>query len=210
MLRKLYAFQSNYDVSSEEKQQAEKALLCFEHTEKSLYQATSHLDKMAVPFKDHPDMKEEEIIQYRATFRQFRDKVLENFTAFKMDAFKCIQSMQPFMSDTQIVKLMSLFEASVEDIEDQVNKFAELFDSLESKTFIAELNKSIDGIQKSCDEIKDIIDERILEHIKDNIIGKNWISHISDQFQMSIERQTPIMVDLFKQRQEQLHNLKNK
>ena len=210
MLRKIYALQLSYDVSDAEKQQAEKALLCFEHSLKSLYQATRHLDKMAIPFKDHPDIKPEEIVEYRSSLRQFRDKVIENFTAFKVDSFRCIEALQIFTSDTQTLKLINLFTSSVEEIENKVNEFSSLFDNLEAQTFIQDLNKKIDELKASCKELKEIIDERIIEHLKTNIIGKNWVSSIGDQLQVSIEQQTPILIDLFKQRQEQLHNIKNK
>lgn len=210
MLRKIYALQLSYDVSDAEKQQAEKALLCFEHALKSLYQATRHLDKMGVPFKDHPEIKENELIEYRAALRKFRDKVLENFTDFKVDSFRCIEALQIFTSDTQTLKLINLFNSSIEEIENKVNEFSSLFDNLESQTFIQDLNKTIDELKLACKELKEIIDDRIIEHLKTNIIGKNWVSNIGDRLQVSLKQQIPIQIDLFRQRQEQLHNIKNK
>lgn len=209
MLRKIYALQLSYDVSSEEKQQAEKALLCFDHAMKLLNISTDHLDIMGTPFKDHPDIKEQDRVQYRVSLRLFRDKVIENFNNFKeQGAFKCIDAMQIFLSDTQVMKLVKLFDTSIEEIENQVNDFSKLFDNLESKTFIQEMNKIISNIQETCDELRDIVKARIEDHIKNNIIGKNWINGVSDKLQKSVERKTPITIDLFKRRQEQLHNVK--
>ena len=198
----------SYDVSNEEKQQAEKALLCFDDAIKKLNIAVEHLDIMGTPFKDHPDIKEQEVVQYRAALRRFRDKMLENFTTFKMSAFKCVNAMQIFLSDPQVLKLVRLFISSIEDIEKQVNDLSELFNDLESKNFISNANKTIDNIQKLCEELKDIINARIRDHVKENIIGKNWLNGVSDQLQMTVERRTPVLIDLFKRRQEQLNDIK--
>lgn len=204
-MRKIYAIQLSYDVSNEEKEQAEKALLCFEHSIKKLNIAMDYVDTMATPFKDHPDIDSKEVIQYRAALRRYRDKLIEYFSDFKVASARCIESMQMFLSDTQILKLIKLFDNSIEDIEVEVNKFSLLFNNLESKQFIQDVNKSFDSLKKMCAELKNVINERIEDHIKNNILGKNWVDGISDKIQLNIQRKTPMIIDLFKQRQEQLN-----
>lgn len=196
----------SYNVSDSERSQAEKALLYFRAAEKYLVQAADHLNIMKTPFKDNPDMTPEDVMTARAVIRRFRDKAIDNFDQFKKIAFDCVNLMQTFSSDTQTLKLMKSFIASVDDLENGVNQFADLFNDLHSKDFVKDVVAAIESIQKQCDEIEEIIDERIKSHIQTNILAKSWVDSISNDLQMKIEKKTPLIVDLYNQRQEQLND----
>jgi hypothetical protein len=206
MIKKSYSVQMSYNVSDSEKQQAEKALLYFKAAERFLIQAADHLNIMKTPFKDNPDMTPEDVMKARAVIRRFRDKAIENFDKFKKVSFDCVNIMQTFESDTQTLKLMKSFIASVDDLEVSVNQFADLFNDLQSKEFVKDVTAAIEGIQKQCDEIDEIIDERIKSHIQTNILASSWVDAISNDLQMKIEKKTPLIVDLYNQRQEQLND----
>lgn len=200
----------SYEVSDAEKAQAEKALIAFNQSQKLLKLAADHLKIMQTPFTDHPDITTKQILKFRAALRRFRDKSIENFNNFKIMAFRCITFMQMFSTDTQTVKIMKSFISGIEDIEVQVNDFSDLFNDLESKTFVPSMVKIIGVIQKECEELDDIIGDRIKDHIQSNILGKNWIDGVSDELQMKVEKQTPLMIDLFNERQEQLNDINKK
>ena len=202
---KVYAIQLSYEITNEEKSQAERALQCFKYAKKLLKVAKEHLDIMKTPFTNHPDIDNEQVLKFRAALRRFRDKSVDNFNAFKVAAFKCISSMQMFSSDTQTIKVIKSFISSVEDLEKEVNQFVELFSDLKSKTFVKDVVSSITEIQKECEDIDDIIEERIIFHLQSNILGKNWTDSISKELQLKIEKQTPLMMDIYNQRQKQLN-----
>jgi hypothetical protein len=206
MIKKSYSVQMSYEVSDAEKHQAEKALLYFKAAEKFLVQAADHLNIMKTPFKDNPDMTSEDVMKARAVIRRFRDKAIENFDKFKKVSFDCVNLMQTFSSDTQTLKLMKSFIASIDNLEVSVNQFSELFNDLQSKDFTKDVVAAIESIQKQCDEIDQIIDERIKSHIQTNILASSWVDSISNDLQMKIEKKTPLIVDLYNQRQEQLNN----
>jgi uncharacterized protein (UPF0335 family) len=115
--------------------------------------------------------------------------------------------MQNFASDTQTVKLMKSFVSSVDKLEEEVNNFIDLFDDLESKTFANDVVSSIEEIQKQCEEIEEIIDERIKNHIQTNILARSWVDSVSNELQMKVEKKTPLILDLFNQRQDQLNDI---
>jgi hypothetical protein len=207
MIKKAYSVQMSYNVTDVEKSQAEQALLCFAHTLKCLTTASDHLNIMKTPFKDNPDMSPEEVMKARAAIRRFRDKAVDNFNAFKQNAFKCVNVMQSFASDTQTVKLMKSFITSIDDLELKVNNFVDIFTDLQSKDFPKDVVKAIEGIQKDCDEIEQIIDERIRDHIQNNILATSWVDSVSNDLQTKIEQKTPLILDLFNGRQEQLNNI---
>ena len=207
MIKKAYAIQMSYEVSDVEKLQAEKALLCFKGALKLLTAASEHLNIMKTPFKDKVDTNSDEIVKARAAIRRFRDKSVDNFNAFKHVSFKCVNVMQSFASDTQTVKLMKSFVTSIDDLEVKVNKFVELFNDLESKDFVKNIVVSIEEIQDQCDEIEEIIDERIKSHIQNNILATSWVDSVSNELQMNVEKKTPLILDLFNKRQDQLNDI---
>lgn len=207
MIKKAYAVQMSYDVSDVEKAAAEKAILAFNFSVKKLYLASEHLNLMKTPFKDNPEMDSKEIMKARAAIRRFRDKAIDNFNEFKRVSFKCVNVMQEFSSDTQSVKLMKSFISSVEDLENSVNDFAELFTDLESKDFAKNVVSAIESIQKQCDDLEEIINDRIKYHIQTNILATSWVDSISNEFQMQIEQKTPLILELFDKRQDQLNNI---
>ncbi len=206
MIKKAYSVQMSYDVSDSEKQKAEQALLCFKHAEKLLMQASEHLNIMHTPFKDNPDMTPEDVMKARAAIRRFRDSAIDNFDAFKKIAFQCVNLMQTFGTDTQTQKLLRSFINTIDEMEVQVNAFADLFNDLESKDFAKNVVTAIELIQKQCDEVDEIIDERLKTHIQTNILATSWVDHISNDLQMKIEQKTPLILDLFNKRQEQLND----
>jgi len=206
MIKKIYAAQLTYDVPDIEKHQAEQALLSFNGTSKLLMQASDYLNTMKTPFKDNPDMSPEDITKARAAIRRFRDKAIENFDEFKAASFNCVNAMQAFSADTQTLKLMKSFISSIDDLEAGVNEFADLFNDLEAKDFSKNVVSAIEDIQSKCEEVDEIIDERIKTHIQTNILATSWVDSVSDKLQMKIEQKTPLVVDLFNKRQEQLQD----
>jgi hypothetical protein len=207
MIKRAYPIQMAYKVPETEKHQAQKALLYFNNSSKLLTQASDHLNIMKTPFKDNPDMTPEDIMKARPVIRRFRDTAIENFNKFKKSAFQCVSLMQTFATDTQTLKLMKAFINSVDELEIEVNAFSELFNDLESKDFSKNVVDNIEKIQKSCDDVEENIDERIKSHIQTNILATNWVDAISNDLQMKVEQKTPLILDLFNQRQQQLNDI---
>lgn len=207
MIKKAYSISMTYDVSDAEKLQAEKSLLCFNHANKLLAIARDHLNVMKTPFKDSGNMPPEEVMQARAAIRRFRDKALDNFTDFKRAAFGCVQTMQDFSTDTQTIKLMKSFISSIDDLENEVNSFADLFNNLEDKEFAPNVVKKIEGIQSLCDSIEEIIEDRIKKHIQSNILASSWIDSVGNDLEAKIDKKTPLLVELFNKRQDQLSDI---
>jgi len=203
--RKAYIVNMTYEVSDAEKLQASRALVHFNHVLKLLHLSTDHLNIMKTPFKDNPGMSADDVMKARAALRRFRDKAIENFNDFKQAAFKCVNAMQDFSFDTQTIKLIKSLIASIDDLEKNVNKFSDLFNDLESKDFASNIVKEIEKIQSDGDAIEEIIEERIKRHIQNNILATSWVDSVGDEIQMKIEKKTPLLLDLYNKRQDQLN-----
>ena len=161
---------------------------------------------MKTPFKNSPDMAPEDVMNARAAIRRFRDKVIENFNNFKKVAFRCVDVMQVFSSDTQTLKIMKSFISSIDGLETEVNKLSDLFNNLKDKDFAKKIVESIESIQKQCIDIEELIDDRIKTHIHNNILAVSWVDATGNDLQMKIEKKKPLILDLFNERQEQLND----
>lgn len=211
MIKKAYAVQMTYEVTDAEKNEAKKALLLFDSANKLLILAKDHLDIMKTPFKNNPDIDPKEIMKARAAIRRFRDKAIDNFNEFKKQSFKCVEVMQNFSSDTQTLKLLKSFISAINDLEVKVNRFSELFSDLEDKDFSKNAVSAMEEIQADCEDIGEIVDERIKEHIQTNILNRSWVDNVSDELQVKIEPKAPLILDLFNKRQDQLNeSIKNR
>jgi hypothetical protein len=206
MYKRAYTTMMTYEVSDEEKMQAERALIYFDHTIKQLKLASNHLDLMKTPFKNNPEMDPKEVMKARAPIRRFRDKSVENFNLFKRSAFQCVKLMQDFSNDTQTLKLMKSFISTVNDLEDKVNRFVELFSDLEEKDFANNVVSFIEDIQSKCDDIEEIVDDRIKDHIRQNILATSWVNSVGNDLETKIEPKVPLILDLFNKRQDALNN----
>jgi hypothetical protein len=206
IIKRAYGAAMTYEVSDAEKTEASRAMEFFSHTLKLLTMASDHLDIMKTPFKNNPNMDPAEVMKARAAIRRFRDKAIDNFNEFKHAAFKCVNAMQLFASDTQTLKLMKSFISSIDDLENKVNNFADLFNDLEDKDFPANIVSNIEEIQDQCKSVEEIIDERIKNHIQQNILATSWVDSVGDELKMKIEPKTPLIIDLYNKRQESLND----
>lgn len=201
-MRKIYAIQLSYEVPSEDKDKANKALLFLDYILKLLKKCDQHLDLMFIPFKNNPNVSPDQIFQARAGLRRYRDKVVDNFNDFKKYAFRTYIILQYFSSDTQIIKLNKSFVLSIDDIEKQVNRFVDLFSALDAKEFPTNIVKAIENIKKEVSQFEQIVEDRIISHIKDNILSKSWIDNISDELQEKVEKKIPLSIQLVNERNE--------
>lgn len=199
--RKKYAIQMSYDVSDEEKNQAEKTLKYLDFLLKTMKQAEEYLNLLYQPFKDGTNIDPEMIWKSRAALRRYRDTMIDNFDKFKRISFKCFALLQNFSSDTQILKLNKSFVFSVADIEKQVNRFADLFSDLKSKEFSQEVIKAIDNIKKETAQLEEIIDSRVKSYLTSNILSRDWTDQVSQRLQEKIEQKIPFALKLKEERE---------
>lgn len=197
---KRYAIQLSYSVTDEEKEKAEKALAYYNFLLKTMKEALAHLDLIYVPFKDGEAITPEQSWKARAALWRFRDANIEIFNKVKRISFKCFALMHDFSSDAQVVKLNKSFVLAIGDIEKQVNRFAELFADLRSKEFGASVIKSIENIKKESAQLEQIIEDRIMAHIENNILNRTWVDLVSKELQEKIEDKIPNSIRLVNDR----------
>lgn len=198
--KRAYSAMLTYQISDQEKERAQQAMRWFSFSLKVLDQCNDHLNLLYNPFKKNPNISTDNIFKIRSTLRNYRDKVADNFNYFKKIAFKSYSIMQPFTSDTQTDKILKSFVSSIEDLEIQVNRFIDLFTNLKSEEFVKGVINGIENIQKEIGQLKQLIEDRMKDHIQTNILAKNWVDNISESLQKKIEKKSPLVMQLVEER----------
>jgi hypothetical protein len=199
---KAYAIQMSFTVPNSERRLAEQAEQQFESLIARIKLATEHLDLIYTPFYKHENLDPDEITKYRAVLRNYRDQVQENFTNLLESADQGMILMGNFSTDTDVEEMMRSFDASTKELIGQFETFLTIFNNLSNPDFRNNLLASIDSIKKQANQLKQLINDRILEYIDTNILAKNWMSDLAVKYEGKVKQRMPLVVELYKERQQ--------
>jgi hypothetical protein len=206
MRKKAYSIQMHFNVPESEKRVAEKAEEYFEQLMAGLDDIKEYLGLIYIPFQKHQNVDVDMIVEYRKTFREYRDQAKRKFGKVIRRAYQCVSLMNEFSTDITTEEIMDSFTGSIRELEKYVDTFVSIFLNLNSSEFRNHLISTIDSLKKQMNQIEQLIKDRILEHIDSNILAKNWAKDVSDRFKDSqpIEERVPLVVQLFRERQKAL------
>jgi len=181
------SYQLTYNISNEELNNAVQLNTYIDYSLKLLSATGEFLNTIKVPFEKNKEMSSEEILGQRYFLREFRDNAVQKFEDFKASAFHVVNNLNMFSSDPQILSMTKAFVNSVSNLEKDYNKFALLFNNMESGTFIADIIKNCKELQNKLNDLSDILDERIKNYVSSNIIGQTWVDKMYSQ--LGVEKQ---------------------
>jgi dGTP triphosphohydrolase len=204
MYKKAYSIQMHFGVPESEKRIAEKAEEYLNQILTKIQDTKDYLNLIYIPFQKHQNVDMEMIIDYRKTFREYRDQVKFKFGKIIQLAYRSVALMNEFGTDTSTEEIMDSFIGTIRELEKYVDTFVSIFSNLNSSEFRNHLISTIDSLKKQMNQIEQLIKDRILEHIDSNILAKNWAKNISDVENKSLEERVPLVVQLFKERQKAL------
>jgi hypothetical protein len=107
------------------------------------------------------------------------------------------------------MKLQKSFVSAIGDLESSVNNFIDIFSDLKSKNFAAAVVKGVEGIQKELAQTKQIIEERVRDHVVKNILSRNWTDDVSKEMNKKVEKQIPLAIELVEERNKILGDKEN-
>jgi len=114
--KEAYSIQMNFGVPDSEKETATKAKEHFEKVLKKLQDAGDYLDLIYTPFKKNESVDMETLIEFRKTFRQYRDAVDKKYKEIIKNSYKSIALMNEFGIDTATEELMDSFVSSIKRV----------------------------------------------------------------------------------------------
>lgn len=167
-------------ITEKEKRLAKVALTLFKQSNAELDFATEHLNHIKDFFAEKENITADEVFKNRAMLRIYRDKVVQNFSEYKVIATKFIGIINFFSSDLSFFKLIKSLISSTNDIESMIRDFVTLFDDLKNEEFSKEIIKSVDAIQEKSKEISDLLNDRLKKFLEENILDLNWFGNLGE------------------------------
>jgi len=202
--RRAYAVQMSFDVPDSERRTAEKAKEAFKQLSSQLKLTVEYLSLIYEPFKKYEQIDPKEVAEHRVLLRKIQRKAADKFKKISRQYNKCLGLMQEFSTDTRTEVLMTSFADAKEDVFKQVRTFLSIFSNLDSTDFRNNLVSSIEAIRKQINQLRQLISDRIISHIDSNILAKSWIDTISDKYQDKVQEKVPLIIELFRERQQSL------
>lgn len=199
--KKAYSVQMNFDVPDSEKQIAEKAEEYFEQLLGSIQDVSEYLDLIYIPFSKYQNVDSEMLVDYRRTFRQYKDQCKLKFQRIIKKAYKAVALMNEFGIDTATEELMDSFVGSIRELEKYVDTYVSIFSNLNSPEFRNHLVSTIESLKKQLNQIRQLVTDRILDHIDSNILAKDWAKGVLDRVDEPMKERAPLIVQLFRERQ---------
>ena len=205
MLRKkAYSVQMNFDVPDSEKRIAEKAEEYFEQLIAQMENTVNYLDCIYIPFSKHQNVDPDMLVEYRSTFRQYAEQCKRKFQNIVKVAYRGVALMNEFSTDTATEELMDSFMGTIRELEKYIDTYVSIFSNLNSPDFRNHLISTIDSIKKQFNQISQLVTDRVLDHIDNNILAKDWAKNVLDRVDEPLQDRVPLVVQLFRERQKAL------
>lgn len=207
MIRKLaYNIEMSFDISDEEKNIAKSAMKKLEVLISKIQISSEHLDIMYLPFKKSPDVPSEALVEKRGLINRFKQAVKKNYFNIKDITMKTIEDLDHFSSGTNAMEVIGTLKNSVGSLEDGVELLLKKLDEFESDDFVSEVIRIIDIIKAKSDELVDIIKDRVMVYLNDDIIINDW----TDSFAEELKSKSPMITKLYDERQKALEEVSGK
>lgn len=193
----------SFKVPDTEKKTAQQAIESFFSTINALSIAKDHLDILHSPLKKAQEIPAETLYEFRGKFNRFRSQVKKNFMQVKSHAFEALNKLNYFSTDTHCTELISAFKEGMDDVINAATKLLEALDDYKVDDFKDKVVIAMDNIKKESAQLENLIRDRIIDHIKQNIIGESWMTD-SDEVK-KLEEKIPTVIDIY----QNLNKLKN-
>jgi hypothetical protein len=175
----------SFDIPDSEKKIAQDAIEYLQGVFSALKVSSEHLDIIYEPFKKYPSVSKESVIENRGVIDRYKEKIKENYNKMKQYALFAIRSLNEFSSDNKILEIIESFKSSIDEIEKSVTTLLEMLGDFESDTYRDNIIKQIEEIKTETDETRDLIKDRVIEHLEVNILAESWLEKAEKEFDQS-------------------------
>jgi len=197
MITKLAAsLDMSFKVPDSEKKMGQESVQSFLAVINSISLIKDHLDILYDPFKKAQEISTEALIKFRGKINRFRTQVKKNFKILKKHAFNALSKLNYFSKDTHCIELISAFKESINDLITAGIKFIEILDDFKVSDFKDKVLAGIDNIKKESSQTEELVRERIIDHIKQNIIGESWANE--EDPSNILKEKIPTVIEIYK------------
>lgn len=167
----------------------------------------SLLDNMYTPFADAESISKESINKHKSAIWDFKKSIEETLSEVQSVSLICYKDLTYFASDTDINELKETFRDKTSQIDDDCRILCDALKTWEAEDFREIVVKSIENLKKQISESRELINDRIIKHINDNILDNSWVKNIGDKLQVEIKEREPFIKQLYDEREQKLRQM---
>ncbi len=207
MLKLADSIQLSFKINDSEKKLAKEASETFLASLNQLNIAKEHLEIIRDVFQKYETIDPESVKEKIGVLNRFKKKVKENYgEIFKLEALKAIELFSVFDTDSQVEELIEAFRNSISDLEKAVVIFLNQMDEYENVEFRQNILLAIENIFKETAQISQLVKDRIINYIDDNILLDNWMSDGDNLVEKAIKQDNPEIYDILKEQEPNIPN----
>lgn len=208
MIRKIAeAIEVSFEIPEAEKKIAHDAKIRFEGFLSSLKLSLKHLDIMYESFSKFENLSSQDVFDKRGLLNRYKQKVKENFNKNKTYGLRALQKLNYFVTgDISIQEIIVSFSNLMEELDRNVEEFLDKIEDYWDKDYRANALKAIEDIIDSGESLMDLVNDRIINHIEEHLLGKSWLDNVSSDAQLQLEQFLSPIMELYKERQKTLNN----
>jgi len=165
------------------------------------------LDTMYNPFADAESIPEESIKKNKKPLFDFKKQLEEKMKEIEGIAILCVKDLNEFSSDTDINELLQTFKENITEIKDNMRVLGDVLVSWDADDYKDMVVKAIENIKKNINNSRELINDRIIKHINENVLNKSWVEDVGKDFSVEIKNKEPYIKELYKEREKQLQGL---
>jgi hypothetical protein len=192
-------------IPDSEKGIATKLITNLEKLSKKYDAFNTLLDKIYTPFSNsEQQIPEESIKKYKPSLVQYKKEIEESTKEIQHLAILCEEGLKEFASDTDIGEILATFENDISVISDDVRILGDVLYKWDDNDFKDMVVKAIENLKKEIGNSRELINDRIIPHINENVLKKSWVQDVGEEMNYEIKDKEPIIKELYKEREQKM------
>lgn len=209
MLKFSDTIQMSFKIPDHEKQIAQQASEAFLHVINTLSVCKDHISIIEDIFKKFQNISGDALHEKRGLLNRYKQQIKKNYgdEKFKSSAVKALHYLDYFSSDIHVAELCNAFKDGVKDLEKAITVLLDILDNYQDPEFRDQVLKSIENINKESVQLEQLVRDRVIEYLDDNILSRNWVNNTSEKLNLTLKNKKPLIMELFEERNNVLNTV---
>lgn len=186
----------SFKIPDSEKKIADQAMKYFFSVINSISIIKDYLDKVYDPLKAAASISPEALIKFRGKLTLIKYQIKKIFKVLKKNAGHALKYLNHFSTDTHCIELINAFKESMNDVSEACSKLINTLDDYIVSDFKDKMVAAIDNVRKEINQTEDLCRNRIINHLKNNIVGNGW--EAEEYKKEIIEEKLPTVIKIYR------------
>lgn len=139
------------------------------------------LDIIYIPFKENAGITPEQAKVADKHFEVYDKLVKAKMLDLKQRALKCIDFLDEFKTDKEVSSILDSLIKQISEAQEQIDALSIILEDYDNVDFQQNVVKQVELIKKTLSQIKYFIEERVMNHIKKEILNIDWVSDLKSE-----------------------------